>query len=396
LPLTQGTQARCLARMLAQAIDDAPWDARIAQLGQAVDLEASARACGALRRRRQVRSAAGLLRLCLAYVLGRLSLRTLSAWATAQGWAAMSDVAVLNRLRASADWLGTIAAAVLAERYPEAVTDAGPHRLMAVDATTVVPPGDKRDYWLVHTVFDLTDLRFRVVEVTGRGEPERLARGGPRPGEVRIADRGHARADDLAEVVAGGADFLVRAAANYPRLLDRTGRPLDRLASCRQATWGSPADQPVRVTKGKGGTGVAARLVVVPLEPEAAARARERARRNARAWGYRASEAALEMAGYLMLLTSLPVETWPPSRVLASYRLRWQVELAFKRLKSLVGLEELRAKDASLAKAWINTALLAALLTDAAAGLIPAAAEPGEEDDAEDPAACAKGPAFSP
>jgi hypothetical protein len=48
-------------------------------------------------------------------------------------------------------------------------------------------------------------------------------------------DRGHARADDLAEVVAGGADFLGRAAANYLRLVDRTGRPLDRLAMCRQA-----------------------------------------------------------------------------------------------------------------------------------------------------------------
>jgi Transposase DDE domain len=395
--------------MLTHAMDDAPWAARIAQLGQVVDLEASARSCRALQRRRQVRSAAELLRLCLAYVLGRLSLRGLSAWAAAQGWAAISDVAVLNRLRASADWLGTIAAALLAERYPEAVTDAGSRRLVAVDATTVVPPGDKRDYWLVHTVFDLTDLRFRVVEVTGRSEPERLARGGVRPGEIRIADRGHARADDLAEVVAGGADFLVRAAANYPRLLDQTGCPLDRLVLCRQATRERPADQPVLVTKGKSGMGVPARLIIIPLEPEAAQRARERARRNARHWGYRASEAAIEMAGYLMLLTSLPGvprdqgsrgdgipdEAWPALRVLASYRLRWQVELAFKRIKSLVGLEELRAKDPSLAKAWINTALLAALLTDADADLTSATAGPGEEDE-DAPAAFATGPALSP
>lgn len=175
--------------MLTHAMDDAPWAARIAQLGQVVDLEASARACGALRRRRQVRSAAGLLRLCLAYVLGRLSLRGLSAWAATQGWAAMSDVAILKRLRASADWLGALAAALLAERYPEAVAGTGEQRLVVVDATTVVPPGDKHDYWLVHTVFDLTDLRFRVVEVTGRSEPERLARGGVRPGEVRPTPR---------------------------------------------------------------------------------------------------------------------------------------------------------------------------------------------------------------
>ena len=377
--------------MMTQVVGDAAWEVRIAQLGQVVDLEVSARLHRALQRRRQVRLAVDLLRLCLAYVLGRLSLRGLSAWAAAQGWAAMSDVAVLNRLRASADWLGALAAALLAERYPEAVTDMGEQRLVAVDATTVVPPGDKRDYWLVHTVFDLTALRFRVVEVTGRSEPERLARGGVQPGEVRIADRGHARADDLAEVAAGGADFLVRAAANYPRLLDQTGCPLDRLALCRQATRERPADAPVLVAKGKSSTGVPARLVIIPLEPEAAERARERARRNARHWGYRASEAAVEMAGYLMLLASLPVETWPASRVLASYRLRWQVELAFKRMKSLVGLEELRAKDPKLAKAWINTALLAALLADADLAM----GKPGEEEE-EEPACSTTEPALSP
>jgi hypothetical protein len=143
--------------------------------------------------------------------------------------------------------------------------------------------------------------------------------------------------------------------------------------------------------KGKSSTGVPARLVIVPLEPEAAERARERARRNARHWGYRASEAAVEMAGYLMLLASLPVETWPASRVLASYRLRWQVELAFKRMRSLVGLEELRAKDPKLAKAWINTALLAALLADADLAM----GKPGEEEE-EEPACSTTEPALSP
>jgi hypothetical protein len=382
--------------MLTQVMDDAAWDALIARLGEVVDLEASARSQGALCRRRRIRSAAHLLRLCLAYVLGRLSLRALSAWAAAQGWAVMSDVAILNRLRASADWLGTLVAALLAERYPEAAAGTGEQRLVAVDATTVVPPGDKRDYWIVPTVFDLTALRFRVVEITGRSEPERLARGGVWPGEVRIADRGHARADDLVEVVRSGGGFLVRAAANYPRLVDSSDRPVDRLALCRQATRERPADQPVVVTKGKSGTGVPARLVIIPLEPEAAGRARERARRNARHWGYRASEAAVEMAGYLMLLTSLPAEIWPPSRVLASYRLRWQVELAFKRLKSLVGLEELRAKDAALARAWISTALMAALLAEADQELLPAEAGRLDEKAQEEPDLVAVAPTLSP
>ncbi len=67
-----------------------------------------------------------------------------------------------------------------------------------------------------------------------------------------------------------------------------------------------------------------------------------------------------------MLLTTLPADAWPPERVGATYRLRWQIELAFKRMKSIVGLEDLRAKDPGLARLWINTALLASLLTESA------------------------------
>ncbi len=69
-------------------------------------------------------------------------------------------------------------------------------------------------------------------------------------------------------------------------------------------------------------------------------------------------------AGCLMLITSLPREAWPPKRVLTLYRRRWQVELAFKRLKSAIGLADLQVRDSELVGVWIHTILLAALLID--------------------------------
>jgi len=69
-------------------------------------------------------------------------------------------------------------------------------------------------------------------------------------------------------------------------------------------------------------------------------------------------------AGWLMLITSLPREAWPAERVLTFYRRRWQVELAFRRLKSAIGLEDLRVRDAELIGVWIHTILLVALLID--------------------------------
>lgn len=344
------------------AADD--WGELAGRLGSPEALNESARESRALLRRREVSSAQALLRLCFAYVLGGLSLRTLSAWAEERGLASLSDVALLKRLKASADWLGMLVSEQLCERCPEAVTQVAGLRLMAVDATMVAPPGKKRDYWLVHTVFDLTALRVAAVEVTDRREGEKLSRGGAKAGELRIADRGHANAEEMAKVRAAGADFLVRLSSRQPRLVDAAGQVLDRLALCRKAGAEGGLDQEVIAQAAKSKIEAPGRLVILPLPPEAADKARRAARRNARSWGYKATEAAVEMAGHLMLFTSLSVSDWPPDKIASTYRLRWQIELAFKRMKSIVGLEDLRAKDPELARMWINTALLAALLAD--------------------------------
>ena len=74
--------------------------------------------------------------------------------------------------------------------------------------------------------------------------------------------------------------------------------------------------------------------------------------------------ARIEAAGHVLLLTSLDPLEYPAKRVGALYRLRWQVEIAFKRLKSLLHLDALRAKDPELARAWIFTNLIAAFMID--------------------------------
>lgn len=89
------------------------WPALLARLSGVLNLDASARASGALRRRRAVADGATLLRLALAPGPGCLSLRSAAAWAGVSGVAALSDVAPRKRLRGAADWLGQVAGALL-------------------------------------------------------------------------------------------------------------------------------------------------------------------------------------------------------------------------------------------------------------------------------------------
>ena len=82
------------------------------------------------------------------------------------------------------------------------------------------------------------------------------------------------------------------------------------------------------------------------------------------------------MAGLIMFATNLPPEDWPIERLILLYRLRWQIELAFKILKSIFAMRAVPAKDPALARTWILANLAAALLTNLLASALERAIPP--------------------
>jgi Transposase DDE domain len=341
------------------------WEGVLGRLEEHADLEESAREHGAIVRLRVIKTAAQLLRLALAYCLSGFSLRTTAAWAEASGEASFSDVALLKRLRRCGPWLSALVGQLSGALHPEAACADGAQRVVAVDATAICSPGGKyKRYRLLHTVYDVGAQRFRTTEVTDRHQAERLDVGTVEAGEIRLGDRAYGRYRDLAAVTGAGADYVVRLSATALKLTHPDGTGLKRAQFCRAAEREGLQDVPVLVHDANGAAPLAARLIILPLPPEKAEAARRHMRKKARHWGYTASEEALATAGCLMLITSLDAEHWPAERVLSLYRRRWQVELAFKRLKSLLDLERLRAFDSALVNAWIHAVLLVALIVD--------------------------------
>ncbi|MDR0702782.1 MAG: transposase [Azoarcus sp.] len=64
---------------------------------------------------------------------------------------------------------------------------------------------------------------------------------------------------------------------------------------------------------------------------------------------------------YIVLITSLPGEI-SADEVLSAYRYRWQVELYFKRLKSLLGMGEIPKRRTESMEAWLNGEMVLAVL----------------------------------
>jgi len=348
------------------------WSDFRASLPAGLDLEASARAHGALTRVREVKSGEDLLRLCLAYGGCGMSLRQTCAWAEATGVARLSDPALLERLCKAGPWLGAIVAALLSDRAGLSTGRLGGRRLRALDATTLCEPGADRTSWRLHVGHDLASGLIDHVTLTDGHGAESLRRLPWRQGDIALADRGYARPRDLRPVIEAGADVIVRTGWNSLRLLrPEDGAPFDLFATL--AAWsGEEGEVMVRIDEGIAGPApLILRLVVRRKTEEHAEQARARIRQEARKRSRTPDPRSLEAAGWILLLTSLPRQEVEARDVLALYRLRWQIELAFKRLKSLAGLDQLPARNHALARAWIFAKLIMALSAERDAGQVP-------------------------
>ncbi len=349
--------------MTQDALLNGDWASTVRRLGGAELLETSARETKAFQRRREIRTAVDLLRVVLAYCLGASGLRTTAGWAAAIGLMDISAVALLYRLRQCGDWFSLLIGALMAATTPETIRG----RLIRIIDGTAVPqagPEARRTnkLWRIHSAFDLPYERFGHFELTDERGGEQLDRIPVVKGEIRIGDRAYMQPDRVAKVLAAGGDIVVRAGWKGARWLDAAGKSVDLIAMFRTAAHGL-IDRPIFVGR-KNGPPVALRLVAVKKPAVAGATARRKARRDAQRECRQISKATLAAADWVILVTSLPAAAVPTADVLALYRLRWRIELAFKRLKSIVGLKGPPGFDERSARPYVLAHLLMILLLE--------------------------------
>src|SRR5580692_10934309 len=348
------------------------------------DMEATARARGAFTRAREIKDAETLLRLALAYCGLGMSLRETCAWAEAGGIVSLSDPSLLERLCKAAPWLGDMVAALIAEQAKVPAGRWAGYRLRAVDGTSICRPGADRTTWRLHVGYDLATGQVDQLELTDGHGAENLQRLTYRPGDIVLADRYYARPRDLRPVIEAGADFIVRTGWNSLRLLQVNGEPFDLFAALAAQTE-QEGEVKVRIHEGTTQAPPLAplilRLVIRRKDPEQAETERQRLLKDAKKRGKQPDPRSLEAAKYILLLTSLPADAFPPADILTLYRFRWQIELAFKRFKSLAGLDQLPAKKPELARTWIYARLIVAVIAEQIAGQVPDSSPCGPDKD---------------
>lgn len=328
------------------------------------DLEESARRHGFTRRTTGRQDARSWLRLILMHAAGGLSLAQTVARAAALGWPAVSTVALHKRLRSAGPWLLALTGHLLEKRQPTLGGRAlpGGRVLRIVDATDILEPGATGTDWRMHYSLRVPELVCDHFEITDSHSGESLARFKFQPGEVVLVDRGYCHRAAVAQVLDDGADVTLRLVpSNFP-LLDGEEAPFHILDHVQDMDVG--AIRSWQVWFSHGGWLRPMRLCVLRKPDTATAEARRRMRRKASRNGHQPRESSLAAAAYVMILTSLPESEFTPAAVLELYRCRWQIELAFKRLKSLLQAGHVPKSSDPAAKAWMQAKILTALLIE--------------------------------
>jgi transposase len=331
-----------------------------------------ARELQAFRRARGIDDARTLLRVMLIHLADGCALRETAARACLAGLAEVSDVALLKRLRSCARWFewmaqGLRAAPELGGATPVAQSLLGARTLKVVDGSVVSEPGATGSKWRLHYAISLPQLQCQQVHLGPSDEGETLKRFEVHAGDVFMADRGYAHPGGIAYVKRHGADVIVRMnLVTLPLTDPASGARLDVLKHVRQLKVGQagswPALVPLKARRGQqGGETVSGRLCAVRKSAAAAEKSRQRVRRESQRNGTQLQPQTLEAAEYVLIFTTLPMEIGA-AEVMDVYRLRWQIELEFKRLKSLIQLGHLKKHDPEAARSWLQGKLMVSLL----------------------------------
>lgn len=276
------------------------------------------------------------------------------------GLGRLSAVALFKRVQAAEEWLRWLAAA---ER--DLLVQGSPvmrHRLRAVDATVVSEPGSTGTDWRIHYAINLTNLQCDFFELTDVRGGETWRRIPVAPGDVLLGDRAYGTPTGVAHVVGAKGDVLVRMSHRALPLYSTDGARVDLLKALRPLRVGELLDLPT-VVLGPAGQNISGRLVALRRSAQATRIAQKKLARTAQRKQRKLSMESRKAAQYVLLWTTLKPEI-TAKEVSEYYRWRWQIELGFKRMKSILGLGHLPKKDPASARAWLHGKLLTSLLIE--------------------------------
>lgn len=317
----------------------------------------------AITRKRTIKKPLDLLRLILFYLSGNKSLIDVSQFALMSGIGQISDVGFMKRFVKCKDWLIWLTQHILPNpliqyKKPQWLE---PYQVLAVDASDIVEKGAVKNLWHLHYAVDIFSLTCSQFKITRQSAGESLKNFTPAKGCLVIADRAYGTIKSIEHCLAAGGDFIIRIRNKAFNIYDASGKKLVFADWLR--TVDETAQELTVYIRNSEKKLVPLRICACKKTKAQVEAEKSRIKKLESKKQIKLSNETVFTHNYMFVITSLPLEI-SAEEILSCYRLRWQVELVFKRLKSLLQLGSIPTKTEEAGEAWINGKILLSLLTE--------------------------------
>ena len=307
-----------------------------------------------------------VMRALLVHIAGGYSLRETVTRLKFAKIADISDVALLKRLQCSEIWLKELCLSLFQENGVSCMPENSKIRMRLVDGTNVKEPGKTGSLWRIHYSMTLPDLKcdyFKLTSAKGKTTGESFKQFSIHEGDCIIGDRGYSTSQGISHIVSKRGHVLVRvntSALNFLNLDTSKFNLLKMVKSIEQEGL-SKESNVILMSENEL---IPGRICVIRKSRVATELTLQKLKLGETKRGTNLKPETIEFAKYVILFTTLPDSEYPLKTILEWYRYRWQIELAFKRLKSLIGLGHLPKHDETSARAWLYGKLFTGLLVE--------------------------------
>jgi len=318
----------------------------------------------AIERKREIKNPIELMRLALLYLIGEYSLIEMSIIAWEKGIAKINDTGFMKKFGKCAEWFKWIIGeikprAVIEYKAPRGLEE---YAIMALDASQVKEKGRSGRVYTLHYAIELLKMSAATYKITTDKIGESLINFNIGKNWLVLADRAYGSLVSIEHCLKSCANFILRLKYGAFKLYNEDGSELDLLEKLRSATSDVAVDIEVYVKLAKLKF-TKLRICATKIPDDKAEKVERKFKRNDSKRQRKTSNQALFMSQYVVLITALPYSI-SADDIVALYRLRWQVEIYFKRLKSIIdfGNVPLRRQDNVIA--WLNGKLMISLFIE--------------------------------
>jgi hypothetical protein len=322
---------------------------------------AKAKELGALQRAREIKTPEDLLKLIFLYLTEGKSFGNTCALLSMSERYRLTKKAIYTRMGNSAEWLRWLCENLCRENRMLVEKPAWllGKRVCLVDASDESVYGSSKTGFRLHYSVGLFDLCMKEMRLTDAKTGEKLGNFQSfGKDDLVIADRAYGTITGIEYLGGRGSDFLLRYRTGAFHLYTGEQERVEVTDFFQGLEAGARGEVTLYYKLKEEYKPV--RLCAIRKTEEAEKKGIERLKvmNRMKSHGKLPSQAQLGNNRYIIVLTSL-LET-DAQLILQLYRFRWQIELIFKRLKSLFGYNQIPSKVDISAKAWFYGKLLLA------------------------------------